>query len=65
VVVELVGLPLVAVSPHLWWRSSPAVYVLLVGWVVGGGGIRGWRLDEVTVLNPSLAKCLIVRVCSE
>jgi hypothetical protein len=37
----------------------------LVGGVVGGGGVRGWRLDEAMMLNPSLATCLDVRVCSE
>jgi hypothetical protein len=32
----------------------------LLGGVVGGGGVRGWQLDEVTMLNPSLATCLNV-----
>jgi hypothetical protein len=37
----------------------------LMGGAAGDGGVRGWRLDEVTMLNPSLATCLTVRVCSE
>jgi hypothetical protein len=34
----------------------------LMGGAAGGGGVRGWWLDEVTMLNPSLATCLTVRV---
>jgi hypothetical protein len=27
---------------------------------VGIGGVRGWRLDEAMMLNPSLATCMNV-----
>jgi hypothetical protein len=33
----------------------------LMGGAAGGGGVRGWRLDEATMPNPTLATCLNVR----
>jgi hypothetical protein len=41
---------------------SGSLCLALMGGAVGSGGVRGWRLDEVTMLNPSMATCLNVRV---